>query len=399
MLALSCSENKDDRHPQGTVRVQLPVYDVEAKKYKLEVVELSTVQDMVELKGTAAKILLQARVFNQKLNGDTPLIKTIRDSNGVYIPADTQSLQALSVYAHFEKLLNLDELLDIKKLNQWPRTVAMKANYQNKQASEQNNAFYTSKYDAFLIVPYTESEIPLAVNAGVIGHEHFHSIFQRIVIDPMGGQFPLKQSATTHDAKLIFNAFGILESNETLVHESQTEKQIYDAILIRALNEGLADVWGWIYSGDTDFVARSLPQQGKGRKLDIGIGQKVHSIQNLRNMIQQFGEPYYMYFAYQTGTQLAQNLKSFSNIYQKEHQLSSQEAQLAMARLIVKTLPELKDRIMKLSAEKYMGLANYLDIFTSHIENPTQEMCDFFAQVIPDDEKKDLKSKCTQGEL
>jgi len=218
------------------VQVKLPWY--QDGKYSFQVIELFTVQNMVELRGKVARFLLSPSLQDGKLIGFEPRINTFRNATGIYIPADTFSTELLSLYAHFEKLQVLDKKVGVSDyIKDWQvqKLIAVQTQIiEEGNRKKVDNAMYSGDLDAFLFVPYVQEHLPLSVNAGVIGHEYFHDIFHKIVTKPI-------------------QKFEKIEDN-------LTSRQLYHTFLFRALNEALADVWGWIYSDDFQFVKKSDPR-------------------------------------------------------------------------------------------------------------------------------------------
>ena len=292
-----CSADTHDKNPD-TAQVQLPWFD--GNSYSLQHVSLSTIKDMVTLRGSSARFLMAPGEANGQLVGVAPKIKTMRTNDGVYIPEDYLSVQLLSLYAHFEKLADLDKQLGLGQLiSNWPRQETVAVSVQVSDPSGQmgtDNAMYTGDYDAYLFLPYTRSDLPSSVNAGVIGHEHFHSLFYQKFIKASASKYPFStqpastRSDTAHPIAQILQSMGlpILMPTESHIDAKSAEadqktdqktvvinfgngqgvstlsaataRDQYHAFLLRSLNEGLADIWGWVYSGDTKFVQRSAPE-------------------------------------------------------------------------------------------------------------------------------------------
>jgi len=116
----------------------------------------------------------------------------------------------------------------------------------------------------------------LIVNGGVIGHEYFHAIFNSVVLQPlrasMATELAGESAANLHEG--VFpggRECGLLKIDETgTPPDPKIVREMYRIRLLRAMNEGLADFWGWIYSGETDFVGRSLSYTKGTRNLDGG---------------------------------------------------------------------------------------------------------------------------------
>jgi len=256
----ACTISKQDKYPD-TVQVKLPWYS--EGRYQIQVINLFTVHNMTELQGLAAKFYLSPSIQNGKLVGITPRIKTLKTKSGVYVPTDVFSTELLSLYAHFEKLQDMDLQFGIDQIiSDWPRQqqVAVRAEVigENKKKTI-DNALYSSEIDSFLFVPYTLDHLPLSVNAGVIAHEYFHSLFHKLVLLPAGERIANNGKVGSHDTKELKKLVGLINTKST-GGEVLTDEELYHALLFRAINEAFADVWGWLYSGDFQFVKRSAPE-------------------------------------------------------------------------------------------------------------------------------------------
>lgn len=253
-LALaSCVQSDRDVFPSGPVRVKIPVYGANGA-YEMRVVQLETVDNLKVFGGSSARFFFSPGVEGNSIVGVRPSVKLGKDGDGVYFPLDAVSLQILTIYYHSEKLREFDRALDIENVTRWPKTIVLNAQIPNARADvRHNNAFYWPDRDAMVFVPYTQTSLPISVNGGVIGHEHFHYIFESFV------ERQVKKNGMYDEEAPGAAGTTIAEGNETGGVCAGTEgRKRYLLLLSRALNEGLADVWAWLYSGDTRFVERSL---------------------------------------------------------------------------------------------------------------------------------------------
>ena len=83
------------------------------------------------------------------------------------------------------------------------------------------------------------------MNAGVIAHEFFHSIFFKKVLG--------KLRAINSDSDRLTTA----------------GPELFNLTYVRGLNEGLADFWGWLYTKDQNFMRFSFAGSNEGRSLDL----------------------------------------------------------------------------------------------------------------------------------
>ena len=97
-----------------------------------------------------------------------------------------------------------------------------------------DNAAYAPGFDGFLIVPHLviDGAPPFSANLGVMAHEYAHKVFNRIV--ERGANIPAWQE---HD------------------WDPPAANQF------RGLDEGLADVFGYLATLDPDFIGPSLGEQ------------------------------------------------------------------------------------------------------------------------------------------
>ncbi len=167
-------------HPQsnkvgeeGTIRVLAPI-NAEGGAYSLDFIELKGIQDLDTLSGKFVHFFMSPRISSDRLQGPAPKTRFIRNSDGDYIPANEMTQQLVTVYAHMQRLAALDEELGAQGVNKWPRDIGVAVRV---RGGLDNNAFYDGKTDAMFFVPYTNKELPIAVNGGILAHEHFHSLF------------------------------------------------------------------------------------------------------------------------------------------------------------------------------------------------------------------------------
>jgi hypothetical protein len=392
-LNSSCTLPDRDRSVSGDVQVQVPTSS--QGQYHLSTVSLTTLSDLKHMKGTAAQFLMDPHLFKNQLRGRSPELHYIRNTHGVIVPTDAASLQLLALYAQFEGLRRLDESLNIGNATQWPVTVAVNALTKNTISGdvEENNAFYTGQFDAYLFAPYTREQLPLMVNSGVIAHEHFHALFQHLVIDPVKDKYPDASRASAHDEKSRLQQFGLIGLNEDAsdeaatavnenagddIAESADASAKYHSVLLRGVNEGLADVWGWIYSGDDNFVGRSLRSETYRRNLGVSVYQLSDKQQLLRD-VQSMGVAELGRRPYQIGTELARSLRQLM----KRRHADVAEGQKEIARAIVQALPQLSARIASLKADEFLSPSEMMTMITSQIPSLSADDCQFIDSLLP----------------
>lgn len=321
-----CTSRKDKLDLTNGVRVQIPIY--ENGEYKLDIVEIKTLSSLRKIEGQAASFYLNPNLKSVDnsvlLTGFKPTAQYIVDKDGVVIPSDDMSIQTFSLYAAFEKLMNFDTEIGLKDLLLWPRNIII--NYQFLTADEnfENNALYSSQIDSYVFLKYTAQDLPMMVNSGIVSHEHFHAIFNKLV----GSK------------------------NTQKINALQTgDEALYHQVLIRGINEGLADVWGYLVTQDSNFVARSLSAIGDQRKLDIKTEVDL-TTKKLKEKLALYTEEDAVPLAYELGVIVARKY------YQKMKQQSNKEA----AKQLIENLKTLSANISALKKDSDLEIEKVLEI-------------------------------------
>lgn len=147
------------------------------------------------------------------------------------VPKTALSEQMFTLYKIMEDLFYFDKSIGVDQILKYPRTISLQ---EKSSVDAADNGFYMSAFDRIRILTYDGHKAPLAWNAGVVAHEHFHAIFERIVkptqntvgLDYEGSVFSSQQSA-----------------------ESMDDQTGYNFLILKALNEGLADYWASLHTG------------------------------------------------------------------------------------------------------------------------------------------------------
>lgn len=222
------------------IKVLLP-WDVNNRgDYKLTTVLIKTLPSPYQLQGDVAKIHIAERNSLPESVARPKLIY----SGGVYTPQDATSSIAIALYAHMERIANLDQTLSVQQHLNWPRRVVLDVALSTESGDTlENNAWYVQEMDLIGFSPYTEPNIPLAVNGGVLAHEHFHGYFHHLVMGPV-------------------------QESEKLTPDQPLSALDYNVRVLRALNEGLADFYGFVYSQNPQYMESSLNQRSIYRRLN-----------------------------------------------------------------------------------------------------------------------------------
>lgn len=394
LLLLGCTSSTREQSLKGGIQAKIPLWSGDT--YELTTVSILSVDNLIELKGWAANFLLGPALVGGHLVGQKPKIRTIRNAEGVYVATDELSLELLTIYYHMEQLGMMDELVGAKDVNHWPRTIAVNVNYlEDNHQKLENNALYSGELDSLLFVPYSRTQLPIMVNAGIMGHEHFHSLFQKLVIEPLGTKFP--QSPTLHEEKKIRRAVGVIDSPNLRVEEKiLSEQTYYHTYFLRGLNEGLADYWGWLYSKDNNFVGHSIREHQSERTLDQEV-EKIDTRSCFLSKLQTFNAdnkgPGTR--AYEFGTSLARLQKQFTQQLRSQGNMTEEQVKILMGRAVVESLPQFATEFKALADDQMMEPSRWLEILQSHIgEMQTSEVKAWMSSVIEKSRPQKGRSGC-----
>jgi hypothetical protein len=152
----------------------------------------------------------------------------------------------------------------------WPRKVGLDIHVNSSDGMSHNNAHYFGQGDAIAVLPYNMKGLPLGLNPGVLAHEHFHGHFQRHVIAVTNAQL----MPTFDPEALFYSAFNMAGAKPTVEDVDRGDLRTprgLNAFVLRAWNEGLADVYGSIYSKNPQFFNASIPALKEARALDAPL--------------------------------------------------------------------------------------------------------------------------------
>lgn len=264
----------------GSITTQIPLQN-EAGGYDLQQVQLTQLESLRSMRGEFGEFFLSPRVQTGGLEG-SPFQGQFAKMGDLWIARDIMSLTASTIYYHLQELWHLDVAVGAADLKPKRQQVALSAIINDKHGQLQDNALFEVSSRALLFVPYTSTNLPISVNSGILAHEHFHSIFYPLVLEPLiQGDFVSEAHSQLyrlfgHPSTMEVATMGVdskveaSSSSSSATEDPQKRKQlIYHLLWLKAINEGLADVWGWAYTWDPDFIALSLPSQKTHRTLSV----------------------------------------------------------------------------------------------------------------------------------
>ena len=241
----------------------LLLWPTASDEFKFQVVHLSTLKSAYELKGSAAEIYYESRITDSGFEGKIARPRLTRAGGGVCVPMDTGSSMALTTYAHFEQLYKFDQQLGVDGQVSWPRKVGVEIHLRSPNGHTHNNAHYFTKADAVAVIPYSHDALTLALNPGVLAHEHFHAHFQSQVMRPLNFALEILTSVE----HLFYSGFGIKPAVQDADNGNIDGIGGVNKFIVRSWNEGLADFYGSVFSKTRDFFSSSFEKEGPLRDL------------------------------------------------------------------------------------------------------------------------------------
>jgi hypothetical protein len=279
-LLVSCAPD-----PKAPVKVVVLVYD-HAGRYQPQTVELTTPTDLVALGGPVARIvggasfdlsakglagvpadatLQQVLKAATKDEGSTVRVSYL-ERDGVLVPADFHSLNIATTYYNFERAFSFFQSVGGLAVESFGTpTVYYFPKLVEETDPEKDNAAFASLFFSFLILPFDQlQQVPLAINAGVIGHEYSHAVFNYRVFSKAALPFPYSEWNN-----------GDFEASPGLN-------------LLLSLDEGIADTFGTgitcskdLATCDATFFGESLPLDHAQERCLEGPGCELHCLSQM----------------------------------------------------------------------------------------------------------------------
>lgn len=217
----------------------------EQGEYQWQNVRLLSRRDPTSLESFAANVYWRAGGSPSGFKGSVVHPHTLRNGNS-WLALDSESLISVTALLIFERIEAFDRALGISHFLSWPRNVGIDIQARSSVRRILNNAFYDDRSDSVVITPYLGDTMPMALNHGIIAHEHFHAYFTRSMVEVGLGQW----------------------LGET---KSQSLKELTNQAIVLSWNEGLADFYGAVFSGDSRFVGRTFSDLKEKRNLEGDI--------------------------------------------------------------------------------------------------------------------------------
>jgi hypothetical protein len=170
----------------------------------------------------------------------------------------------------------------------------------------------------------------------------------------LGSSAPL--SPTAHTAHIDAGAEVAPDTTVT------SQRDFYHAYLIRSINEGFADLWGWLYSGNPSFLLQSIATATERSLNQPGVHFMENDVRARANSSTGIDGGVYL-----IGTSVARRLYA---TYQSEKSQGRDEQQLRveMAQALLRSVAALREKYQTLGATEYLDPDEVLRIFNEQTE-------------------------------
>lgn len=371
-------------------------------EYSLQNVYIESFEEPQFLRGIYAEFFIEPElVFDQGRLGQpgTPSGRFSSNSQGSSVALDTMSMQAVAIYAHLEQLEKLNVSSGANVYQTRRLSVGIDVGIETDHKKVDNNAQYNPDVDALLFVPYTDSGLPITFNAGVIGHEYFHSIFQHIVLAGIS-------KTVSYMSGNIDEPINTKPPQNFLGHKiiAPISMQQYNRFVLRGINEGMADFWGWLYSGDETFVGRSLSNSLEARRLDRESIQ-FYSVDYLKAVLSSDPDDQIrLARSYSLGSQYA---VYFHNITLKIFNgKSDAETRAKMAKILILALPKFKEELVAKLETEFLAPEIFIKSFVTALQESSDapnlkglDFCSSIRDVAPESVATSQPISCAKNRL
>jgi hypothetical protein len=376
-LICSCAKKSDVQEAQGDLQVQIGLQN-SASSYALQTVQLKGIEKLNEVAGTYAKFFYSPGSENDQLTGTAPHANFIK-AKSFFVPSDLVSMQMATIYYHIQKLAEFDKAIGAGEVNQWPRSIGIETQIiDSSSGALRNNAFYNGQTDSMMFVPFNTSYLPIAMNAGIIAHEHFHSLFYKLVIRPaVQAKKIVLATASVHrdDLEVLSKVKSKLTVPKIISDKERTV--LFNETFLRGLNEGLADFWGWSYTDDPDFMRWSLPQFQEYRTLQLSpfleegkFETELLLFQKIDLEVQMTENPRaaLTFYVYQVGTPYARFLKQLALMVAETKNINITESKKLVAQLVLNYMKDLATKVIKLEENENVNPLSLFQYVASSAE-------------------------------
>jgi len=151
----------------------------------------------------------------------------------------------------------------------------------------------------------------------------------------------------------------------------QEKVQVYNETILRGMNEGIADFWGWIYTNDPEFMRWSLPEFQADRTLTLSEARagmyetKEKITKKIEDAFQYSENPkaVLVNYSYQIGTPYARFLKQLSALQATAKNIDIADSKKIMAQVIFNYIKDLGEQLKTMRDDETidpLSLFNYV---------------------------------------
>lgn len=305
-------------------------------QHSFQEIKIDTMKSPYETKGSIARVYFEGGLAGRGYEGPVARPR-LTQSGDVCVPMDVESSFAVSAYAQMEALHAFDVKNGIDQGITWPRNVGVEIRVRTTDGGTHNNAHYFPKDDAIAIIPYSYDGLPMALNHGVMAHEHFHAHFQARVVNhvnaALASQFAMD--------RLFYPRFNLKPMADDYDRIDLNTTNGLNNFVLRGWNEGLADFYAYVFTDQSNFFNDSRPDLFSLRDL-AGEPQAMLSGFHFHQTVQRTSTDQSHQVAalsYQQGTLLARLLFQLS-------ELGPESKELILQRVIQK-LPRLAEDLIQ----------------------------------------------------
>lgn len=392
VLATSCSQKSDVDNATGSVKVDVPVQK-NSDSFIFKTVELFGIDSLKKVSGAFVNFFYSPGARGTQVVGDSPTARFVKVGDR-FIPMDAITNQMAVIYYHLQNMAQLDDLVGAKGVNRWPRSVGLDTVLSNvSEQSQKNNAFYDGYTDSMMFLPYTADQLPISTNGGIIAHEHFHSLYYKIVIKKALENknlklFSRKSMTSAHQLKssqesIVFRGEKMILPETSLSNSEQIS--LANRVYLMGLNEGLADFWAWVYSDDANYIRWSLPSEKTNRSLELKPYEEGQYQTNpmisryIGNLFSIYSNPddYISGYIYLVGTPYARFLRQLTMLVAEQQSKSVSDVKIQIAKKVVKFLYSLAAQVSGAQPEQVFKTDDLFSFLGNDLDLKNTKACDF----------------------
>ncbi len=223
----------------------------------------------------------------------------IAQKGDMWIPLDSKSGISIAAFAIMERLYDFDKKMETLTDLRWPRQIGVEIGVKTSEGTLINNALYDMDKDVIALAPFHAKAVSVALNPGIIAHEHFHAHFA--------------------------SAWKGKDPNSPLKINGKTPNAAVNLSVILGWNEGLADYYGFVFTGDPNFIHSTFASRSQSEERHLnGDLMAMYAWQQLYDSMEcsqgcQLTSKHIGY-SYHNGTAIARFLYKWGNIHANGHE-------------------------------------------------------------------------------